>query len=279
MKPFEKLTNKLHFIITGIVIIILAFMMFVVINFHAEYNSEFWAQLAFGMVLQIGMIAAWLPQGKVQGHLDSDVVATKAAAGEKMKIANNADLYDQLAEFCELATAENRHVWICNKSAKLGVNYDKWLKSEEYRSNFPDGTAKKIDRFVKLAESRVKPIKDTEITSVSRIALQYDTHDYTKRSGALHVSAKIVLSAAISFFSSMLMFDKIAFNIEGLIDFAYWCAVVAMTIFYSLRTGKALITNDYKGYLLRMCDFLDRYKAWLHKNNYIKEEEKASAPA
>lgn len=271
MKPFEKLTSKLHYIITGIVIVILGFMMFVVINFHAEYNSEFWAQLAFGMVLQIGMIAVWLPQGKAQGMLDENVVTTKNAASEKMKIANNADLYDQLAEFCKIATAENRHVWICNKAAKLGVNYDKWLKSEEYHANFPPNTARKIDRIVKAAESRVKPIKDTEITSVSRIALQYDVHDYTKRSGAAHVTAKIILSAAISFFSSLLMFDKIAFNIEGLINFAYWCAVVAMTIFYSIRTGKALITGDYKSYLLRMCDFLDRYKAWLKKSNYITE--------
>lgn len=268
----EKYLKWFRVVATAAIIIALSLMLFVTVGLVFDFTVDFWAKFGFGTVLQIILIALWLPEGKRSGNEDEGVVKTKNDAQSRMEFASKKEYYDRLSEFCDIATEENRHAWIVRKVARLGVNFDKWNDCETYRQNFPANTQKKIDKIVKRAEYAVKTIRDTSITALSNeTELKYDPYDHTGSATGLRVTLKIVTSFVLSFISAVISFDNFAFDIAGLVDFAYWCVVVALTIIYSIRTGKELITKDYKGYLLRICDFVNRYEAWLRKNGYYHD--------
>lgn len=269
IKSFERMSDKLPYLITGAVVLLLGVAVFVVVNITVDVKStKFYAELAFGLVLQIVMIATWVPQGKADGFKLPDVVETSQAAQDKMKITKDNDKYELLAEFCKEATAENRYAYVVNACSKIGVNYDLWQTSEEYRSKFPkqDRIQRQILGIERKSYQAVQPIKDTEITSVTSVKLAYDVKNHTGQEEFWRLFAKILTSVVTSVVGSFFLFENASFSLNGLMKFVYWLAIIGMTIFYSIRTGRNLISGAHKDYLLRMIDFLDRYKAWLIKN-------------
>ena len=75
IKSFGRLADKLPYLITSAVILLLAVMMFVVLNITVDFKSpQFYAELGFGLVLQIIMIATWIPQGKADGYKIPEVM-------------------------------------------------------------------------------------------------------------------------------------------------------------------------------------------------------------
>ena len=87
IKSFGKLSDKLPYLITSAVILLLAVMMFVVLNITVDLKSpKFYAELGFGLVLQIIMIATWIPQGKSDGYKMPEVMQTTEAANKIWKL-------------------------------------------------------------------------------------------------------------------------------------------------------------------------------------------------
>ena len=269
IKSFGRLADKLPYLITLAVILLLAVMMFVVLNITVDFKSpQFYAEMAFGLVLQIIMIATWIPQGKADGYKIPEVMQTTEAANKRMEIAKDKSKYEELAKFCKYATEENRHVYIVNKCAKMGVDYELWQTSEEYRSKFkhPNRIQRRILRIERRSRSAVAVIKDTEITAVTSVKLAYDIKNHTGQEEFWRLFAKILTSIVTSLVGSFFLFENAQFTLNGLMKFVYWVAIIGMTIFYSIRTGRNLISGAHKDYLLRLIDFLNRYEAWLSKN-------------
>lgn len=269
IKSFGRLADKLPYLITSAVILLLAVMMFVVLNITVDFKSpQFYAELAFGLVLQIIMIATWIPQGKADGYKIPEVMQTTEAANKRMEIAKDKSKYGELAKFCKYATDENRHVYIVNKCANMGVDYELWQTSEEYRSKFenPKRIQRRILRIERRSHSAVAVIKDTEITAVTSVKLAYDVKNHTGQEEFWRLFAKILTSIVTSLVGSFFLFENAQFTLNGLMKFVYWVAIIGMTIFYSIRTGRNLISGAHKDYLLRLIDFLNRYEAWLSKN-------------
>lgn len=267
IKGFGRIADKLPFLITLAVILLLAITAFVVINITTDLKSpQFYAELAFGIVLQVVMIATWVPQGKADGHRIEEVVATANVAQERMKFANDKSRYSYLAEFCRNATAENRRIYTINYCARHGIDYELWLSNEDYRAKFehPEKTRKVILKAERAAQKHVAEIKDTEITSVTTVRLAYDTKNHTGKEEFWRLTAKIVTSVVTSLVGSFFLFENASFSLNGLMKFIYWLAIIGMTIFYSIRTGRNLISGAYRDYLLRMIDFINRYEAWLN---------------
>lgn len=270
IKSFGKLSDKLPYLITSAVILLLAVMMFVVLNITVDFKSpQFYAELGFGLVLQIIMIATWIPQGKADGYKIPEVVQTTEVANKRMEIAKDKTKYTELAEYCKFATAENRRAYIINKCARIGVDYERWQTDEDYHKEFahPDRIQSRILGIERRSHSAVKPIKDTEITAVTSVKLVYDIKNHTGQEEFWRLFAKILTSIVTSLVGSFFLFENAKFSLNGLMKFVYWVAIIGMTIFYSIRTGRSLITGAHKDYLIRLIDFLDRYEAWLTKND------------
>ena len=144
-----------------------------------------------------------------------------------------------------------------------------WQKSEEYRGKFekPDRIQRRILRIERRSRSAVEVIKDTEITAVTSVKLAYDIKNHTGQEEFWRLFAKILTSIVTSLVGSFFLFENAQFTLNGLMKFVYWVAIIGMTIFYSIRTGRSLISGAHKDYLLRLIDFLDRYEAWLGKQN------------
>lgn len=278
IKGFGRIADKLPFLITFAVILLLAITAFVVINITTDVKSpQFYAELGFGIVLQVVMIATWVPQGKADGHKLPEVVETAEVAQERMKFANDKARYSNLANFCRLATDENRRIYTINRCAKHGIDYVLWQDNSGYRAKFenPEKVRKIILRSERAAQKHVAEIKDTEITSVTTIRLAYDTKNHTGKEEFVRLTAKIVTSVVTSLVGSFFLFENASFSLNGLMKFVYWLAIIGMTIFYSIKTGRNLISGAYRDYLLRMIDFINRYEAWLGKveENSLQNEK------
>lgn len=270
IKSFGRLSDKLPYLITTAVILLVAVMMFVVLNITVDFKSpQFYAELGFGLVLQIIMIATWIPQGKADGYKIPEVMQTTEAANKRMEITKDKTRYTELAEYCKFATTENRCVYVINKCAKMGVDYERWITDETYRQGFAhlDRIQSRVEAIERRSYSAVKPIKDTEITAVTSVKLVYDIKNHTGQEEFWRLFARIATSVVTSIVGSFFLFENAKFSLNGLMKFVYWMAIIGMTIFYSIRTGRSLISGAHKDYLLRLIDFLDRYEAWLMEND------------
>ena len=64
-----RLQEYASFLITAVVVVILAMTMFVVIRGSENWRSiDLWVQTGFNTLLQIVMIGTWLPEGKKRGQ-------------------------------------------------------------------------------------------------------------------------------------------------------------------------------------------------------------------
>lgn len=118
-----------------------------------------------------------------------------------------------------------------------------------------------------LPVATARYIGDFAVKCKPFVKLAYDIKNHTGQEEFWRLFAKILTSIITSLVGSFFLFENAQFTLNGLMKFVYWVAIIGMTIFYSIRTGRSLISGAHKDYLLRLIDFLDRYEAWLGKQN------------
>lgn len=269
---FKRLQDIASFIITGVVISILALMMFVVIRGSDNWkDTQIWIDAGFNTLLQVIMIATWLPEGKKRGEQDEVFQANRRAANAAMRQAAEPDKFNALIAFCAKTTAENREAWIAKRVARHGVVYTQWKACADYRKQFDDRTATAVQRAERRAAAAVEDIKATEIVTNSDINLVYDTKDHTDSLTAWNVAGKVVLSIALCAVGAFIRPEAAAFTLSSLLSFAYWLLVMFMSIFYALRTGSKLITDTRNDYFKRIIVFLQTFHAWAEKGDALDQ--------
>ena len=259
-------------IITAIVLIILAAMMFAIISGVNNWRDpQVWIEMGFCSFLQIVMVFTWLPEGKKYGEENENFKTNKESYNTKMKDTVVAGNLDRLSRFCKYATSQNIEAWIAKKVTRYGVVYSQWYCKDEdgkrvdnelYRKQFDDKVMRKVRKIELKAPDRVREIKPAEIINSTDVYLVYDTVDHSKGAERLRVTFKIASSLIISTIGAFVAFEGAKFSIEGLLQFLYWCFVMAMTIFFSLRTGTQIVTKYRNNYFKRIIDFPNHFEAW-----------------
>lgn len=280
MKILQKVQEYASFIITLIVAVILAMMMFVVISGADNWRDpQLWIQAGFNTLLQIIMVVTWLPEGKKRGAQDMTYISNKNTANEKMKEAAKSENFDSLALFCKEMTAENIDAWISKRVAKFGVIYSSW-SIEKYRNQFDDKVAQKVRKAELRAPSKVSEIKATEIVTNSETNLMCDTKDHTDSVTKWKVLFKVMLSIMLCVVGAFIRPDGVTFTVAALVKFFYWLLLMCLSIFYAVRTGFQLITVERNDYYKRMIVFLTRFEAWKSGNMLTEEvpNDKIEAP-
>lgn len=262
MKISQKIQEYASFVITAVVVIILAMMMFVIINWSSNWrDTQLWINAAFNTMLQIIMIATWLPEGKKRGEQDQAYVANKQTANTKMQVAAKAENFERLTHYCEKMTEQNRTAWITKRVARYGVVYAQW-GNEQYRAEFDSKVVAKVRKAELAAPNRVPEIKATEIITNSEINLMYDTKDHTDSVTQLKVIFKIITSIVLCTVGAFINPEGASFAIESIVNFLYWLLIMSLSIFYSIRTGHKLITVERNDYYKRMIVFLNNFEVW-----------------
>lgn len=270
-----RLQEYASFLITAVVVVILAMTMFVVIRGSENWRSiDLWVQTGFNTLLQIVMIGTWLPEGKKRGQQNETYIANKTAANVEMQNAATPDNFPFLVVFCRKMTAENIAYWVQKRAARLGVVYTQWTASEAYRALFDTKTAQKIQRLERKAARAVDEIKATEIVTKSSISLVHDTKDHTTSATTANVVIKILLSVFLCTAGAFMQPEATAFTVSALVDFLYWLLVMCLSIFYSLRTGYRLIAVEQNDYYKRIIVFLRNFEAWRQKEAENEAAEK-----
>lgn len=266
MKLVKKIQDGASIVITIFVVLIFAAMMFVVIKGLNDWRDpQLWLDTAFYTFLQIIMICTWLPEGKKRGEQDETYIANRDEANDKMKTAIRPENFNSLTQFCLYATDQNMQAWVAKKVSRFGVVYSQW-NSDVYRKQFSDKVARKVRKFELRAPGKVQPIKATEITSATEVYLIFDTTNYTKRAEKVKLAVRIGISIVMSTIGAFLAFDRFAFTWESVVEFLYWCLIMIVTIFYSLRIGTQLMTVESNDYFKRIIDFLNRFEVWQNEN-------------
>ena len=268
MKVVKKIQEMASLIITLLILAIFAIMMFAVVKGVDDWRDpQVWIEMGFCTFLQIVMVFTWLPEGKKRGAMDESFIQNRDCANEKRKEAVRAENIDRLTRFCKYATSQNIEAWIAKKVSRYGVVYSQWINKNEavrntYRQQFDDKVAQKVRKIELKAPDKVREIKPTEIINSTEVYLVYDTVDHSSSTEKIKVAVKIATSLIISTIGAFIAFDGATFSVENLIMFLYWCFVMAMTIFFSLRTGTQLMTVYRNDYFKRIIDFLNHFEAW-----------------
>lgn len=262
MKILQKIHEYASFIITVVVAVILAMMMFVILSPSSNWRDpQLWVEAGFNTMLQIIMIVTWLPEGKKRGEQDEIYKTNKQTANNQMLEAAKAENFDRLTRYCQYVTQQNIKAWISKLVARFGVIYDQWGNAS-YREQFDTKVAKKVRRIELKAPSRVEEIKATEIITKSNIALVCDTKDHTDNLTVAKVSMKIVMSIIMCAVGSFINLDRMEFTIASVFSFVYWLLMMCLSIFYSIRTGYKLIAVERNDYYKRIIVFLNNFEAW-----------------
>lgn len=272
MNIVKKIQDYASFVITGIILIIFATMMFAVIKgVNSWQDPQVWIQMGFCTFLQIVMVFVWLPEGKKRGAENKTYIDNRDEANKKRKEAVAAKNIDRLSQFCKYATSQNIKAWIAKKVTRYGVVYEQWYRTkdkgeqvpnETYRRDFDDKICEKVRKVERKAPDRVREIKPVEIINSTEVYLVYDIVDHSSSAERLKVGLKIATSLIISTIGAFVAFDGAHFSVQGLIQFLYWCFVMTMTIFFSLRTGTQIITKYRNDYFKRIIDFFNHFEAW-----------------
>ena len=276
----KKIQDFASYIITALILLIFVAMMFVVIKGVNNWrNPQVWIEMGYCTFLQIVMVFTWLPEGKKRGALDANFIANRDNANQKMKGAVVAENLDRLTRFCRYATSQNIEAWIAKRVTRYGVVYSHWYCTDEggkrvpnefYRNGFDAKVIEKVRKIELKAPDKVREIKPSEIINSTEVYLVYDTVDHSTSAEKWKVALKIATSLIISTIGAFVAFDGAKFSIEGLMHFLYWCSVMAMTIFFSLRTGIQLMTKYRNDYFKRIIDFLNHFEAWKEDVNINK---------
>lgn len=267
MKVIKIIQEYASLAITCIIMIIGGMAMCVSLKGVDNWKDPMlWIEMGFNTVLQVVMIVIWLPEGKKRGATNDVYKTNSQNANQQMQEAGAAQNFKYLTEFCKIATEKNRFAWIANRARKYAVNYDQW-NDEEYRAQFSLKVQEKIAKFERLALKRVKEIKATETITNSEIYLVYDTKDHTDHSATIKVAIKMALSLTMCAIGAFIAIDRVQFALEALYKFLYWLLVACLSIFFSIRTGYKLITEDRNDYYKRIIVFLSHFDEWKTTQN------------
>lgn len=238
----------------------IAFMCFMLVGIDKEFGEDFWSYFCIMLVVQIVMIALWIPEGKKKGLLDEKFIAVTQSTNKM--IGNVKGKYEQLDKFCKIATAQNRYEWVVSKVAKIGINYDAY-KTGKLEISAKD--KKRIERIEKRSLLVRGTIKPTEITSNTTIGLVYDLKNHERAEQSVSIGFKVFTSILTSFLTASLTFGVQEFSMAHLTKFLFSISTMISTIYFALNTGIQLITVTRKAYYVSICDFLERFEDWLAK--------------
>lgn len=265
MKLVKIIQEYASLVITCIIMFIGGLMMCVSVKGVDNWKDPaLWIEMGFNAVLQIVMIVTWLPEGKKRGYTNETYKTNKEIVNNKMKEAGAAENFNLLTEFCKTATEQNRFAWISGKVKRYGINYEQW-NNELYKAQFSSKIQDKVAKIEKLSYKRVEEIKATETVTNSEINLVYDTKDHTEQSATIKVTVKMVMSIVLCAIGAFIAIDRVQFALEAFYKFLYWLLIVCLSIFFSIRTGYKLITEDRNDYYKRMIVFLSHFEEWKAK--------------
>ncbi|MCH5157528.1 MAG: hypothetical protein J1G02_06625 [Clostridiales bacterium] len=272
MKIIKKIVDHASLVITLFIMVIFAVMMFAVIKGVNNWRDpQVWIEMGFCTFLQVVMIFTWLPEGKKRGAEDETYKTNRKEANDKRKAVVDAENLDRLARFCKYATSQNIKAWIAKKVGRYGVVYEQWyckddkgeqIPNETYRKDFDAKIINRVRNVEMKAPDQVREIKPSEIIISTEVNLVYDTVDHSRSAERIKVALKMTTSLLISTIGAFIAFEGAKFSVEGLLQFLYWCFVMAMTIFFSLRTGMQLMTKYRNDYFKRIIDFLNHFETW-----------------
>lgn len=272
MKLVKIIQEYASLAITCIIMFIGGMMMCVSVKGVDNWKDPtLWIEMGFNAVLQIVMIVTWLPEGKKRGYTNETYKTNKEVVNKKMKEAGAAENFKLLTEFCKKATEQNRFAWISSKVKRFGINYEQW-QYDWYKAQFLPKVQEKVVRIEKQSYKRVDEIKATETVTNSQINLVYDTKDHTEQSATIKVTVKMVMSIVLCAIGAFIAIDRVQFALEAFYKFLYWLLIVCLSIFFSIRTGYKLITEDRNDYYKRMIVFLSHFEEWKAKSSFTEVE-------
>lgn len=270
MKIPNKISDYASIILTALLIIAMLIVMCVTIDVNVDFSTkEFWVQFATGVLVQLLMVALWLPEGKKRGTENEKYKSVQKVANDKMTAVAKPELFADLDAFCKVATEENIIAYITRKVQAFDVNYMLW-GDEKYRGKFSNKIRVKVAKIESKARRTVRPINPTEITTTVKVSLRYDVTNHEQAHERLAVLFKGLTSAITPIIPVMLSVTASVSVLDIVVKLLYWLGITASAIFFSMHTGIKLVTQTRRDYYLRVIDFLDRFEGWKLKNEGTK---------
>lgn len=270
----KKLARPL---ITFGVVIILSIMASATVCITVGLNDiDTWTSFGVGFLLQVMMIALWLPEGKHNGRLDDTYTTNKKCANEKIKKVSTPQYFSTLDKFCDYAYERNLDNYVAVRLDSKIVDYKRFLIDKEYAASLDEKVIAQIAKLKEKAKKRVKPIKSTEITSNSSIDLVYDVSDHSKSRERTLIAFKLVPALITSIVGASITFlmEPITWNTVAVL--VYWIVTMCLTIVFSIKTGYDIVTVSGNDHFLRIIDFLDRFDGWMVENGLTPTTTKDS---
>lgn len=277
--PMKTIRQWLATIVTALTTIALFGIIFVQIGL-ATPDESFFIELGCVAVLTIEMRIFWYDFGETKRFTtDPKIAEAKDAYYNLIPVAVKDP--NELDDFVEELNDENKANYVKNK---IGARTPRRLETESKLFLFFHPQYKKLTkeeigqkRFEKLEykykrkADKIRPIRSSDLLSLSQTELLYDSKNYTSSHKRMYQIISSITSVGITVLIASIAFNQIAINWESAFRFATYLCSMTWAALMSTITGYKNSGNDFLDYLGRLSDMLKKYQ---HKKErgYYRDE-------
>lgn len=279
--PIKTLKNWLAAILTGLVVVTLFCLIFVVTEISSPTPSFF---LELGMVLGLTvMMKIWWFDFAEDKRLNAQDIQDAKNTYYKMLDATITDSND-LDVFVDMLNKENKQIYITNK---IGCRTPKNMALEptkllcfihpKYKGKTKEEIGQmRYDRLLykySRKADKIRPIKSEEIMALSDSKLLYDTKNHTKERKLSYQASTTIISFVLVTGLSIIGIKEIMLDWTNLIRFASYLCAMVWTIATTLLNGYKITGTSTLDYINRLKFVVDKYATYKEKkevNNGIR---------
>ena len=265
----KKIKNVLAFILTAIVVVTLACVIFIKGKL-VEPTADFFVQLAIVLSLTFMMKLWWYDYAEDKRLHEQDIIDSKDNYF-KMLDANVKDSND-LDEFLVLLNKENRDHYIKNKlgcrtAQNLAVK-NKWICF--WHPSYRKLTKEEIGyiRYTKIyfkiqrKADKLRQVKSGEIMALSETEMLYDSRNHAKSHKRLYQVLTTVLSFILTTILAAMAAEEIMVNWVTIFRYICYLCSIIFTIAWTILRAYKQTGDDTLDYLNRLKFIIDKYATY-----------------
>lgn len=273
MNIMDKIKRAMPLILSGIMVITVFIIQFIVVSFKDEFRwNEFLSQLAVNLFLLVGTATIWMNAGTDRAKTEEPSAYSDNCAAYSKKVAAVSDngQLRALRDFCRIKTEDVRADKIRHMLNSVGLDMSDYTdrKGADKAELKADGyTRRQICMLRRIRDGRVhvRPIQVMELMADSKGKSEYEIAYNEDADKAVRLMMRAVKSVVMATVLALLAFD-LSSNIKDLTVWALFffkLLTILFTAFSAEREGYLQIAQTRNRVILQRIEFLNEFEEWV----------------
>lgn len=274
MNIMDKIKRAMPLILSGIMVITVFIIQFIVVSFKDEFRwNEFLSQLAVNLFLLVATAIIWMNAGtdRAKSEEPSSYSDNCAAYSKKVAAVSDNGQLRALRDFCHVKTEEARADKMRRMLNSVGLDTEDYAKKKntDKKTLLQDGLTRRQIRMIRrIRDGRVhvRPIQVMELMADSKGKSEYEIAYNEDADKAVRLMMRAVKSVVMATVLALLAFD-LSSNIKDLTVWALFffkLLTILFTAFSAEREGYLQIAQTRNRVILQRIEFLNEFEEWVN---------------